>query len=114
MVDTDLAMESAIDLLLTRIRPKIKAILRTRGYHSIPDLIMQFKTHIWGLMEAHMGGIFHATSTRLDKIDHEQDRFIRELGISAEGAFEEFNFAPPTLRRNICILGLLHKLVLGK
>jgi len=113
MVDTDLAMESAIDLLLTRIRPKIKAILRTRGYHSISDLIMQFKTHIWGLMEAHMGGIFHATSTRLDKIDHVQDRFLRELGISAEYAFEEFNFAPPKLRRNIGILGLLHKRVLG-
>ena len=31
MVDTDLAMESAIDSLLTKIRPKIKAILRTRG-----------------------------------------------------------------------------------
>jgi hypothetical protein len=113
MVDTDLAMESAIDLLLTKIRPKIKAILRTRGYHSVSDLIMQFKTHIWGLMEAHMGGIFHATSTRLDKIDHEQDRFLRELGISAEDAFEEFNFAPPRLRRNIGILGLLHKRVLG-
>ena len=114
MVDTDLAMDSAIDSLLSKIRPKITAILRTRGYHSVPDLITQFKTHIWGLMEANMGGIFHATSTRLAKIDHEQDRFLRELGISAEEAFEEFNFAPPTLRRNIGILGLLHKRVLGK
>ena len=113
MVDTDLAMESAIDALLTKIRPKIKAILRTRGYHSVSDLIMQFKTHIWGLMEANMGGIFHATSTRLDKIDREQDRFLRELGISAEYAFEEFKFATPKLRRNIGILGLLHKRILG-
>jgi hypothetical protein len=64
-------------------------------------------------MEVHVGGIFHATSTRLDKIDHEQDRFLRELGISAENTFEEFNFAPPRLRRNIGILGLLHKRVLG-
>ena len=47
MVDTDLAMDSAIDLLLTKIRPKITAILRTRGYYSVPDLITQFKTHIW-------------------------------------------------------------------
>ena len=113
MIDIDLAMESAIDALLTKIVPKIKAILRTRGYHSVSDLIMQFKTHIWGLMEANMGGIFHATSTRLDKIDREQDRFLRELGISAEYAFEEYKFAPPKLRRNIGILGLLHKRVLG-
>ena len=40
MVDTDLAMESAIDALLTKIRPKIKAILRICGYHTVSDLIM--------------------------------------------------------------------------
>ena len=113
MVDTDLAMESAIDQLIAKIRPKITAILRTRAYFSIADFITQFKTHIWGLMEANMGGIFHATCTRLAKIDREQDRFLRELGISAEFAFMEFNFAPPKLRRNIGILGLLHKRVLG-
>ena len=60
-----------------------------------------------------MGGIFHASSYRLAKIDHAQDRFLRELGIPAEQAFLEFNFAPPKLRRNIGILGLLHKRVLG-
>ena len=113
MLDADLAMDSAIDLLLTKIRPKITAILRTRGYYSVPDFITQFKTHIWGLMEANMGGIFHASSYRLAKIDHAQDRFLRELGLSAEQAFLEFNFAPPKLRRNIGILGLLHKRVLG-
>jgi hypothetical protein len=113
MIDTDLAMESAIDQLIAKIRPKITAILRTRAYFSIADLIIQFKTHIWGLMEANMGGIFHATCTRLAKIDREQDRFLRELGISAEYAYMEFNFAPPKLRRNIGILGLLHKRVLG-
>jgi len=37
--NTDLAMDSAIDPLLTKNRPKITAILRTRGYHSVPDLI---------------------------------------------------------------------------
>jgi hypothetical protein len=113
MIDTDLAMESAIDLLITKIRPKITAILRTRAYFSISDFITQLKTHIWCLMEASMGGIFHATSPRLAEIDHEPNRFLRELRISAEFAFAEFNFAPPKLGRNIGILGVLHKRVLG-
>ena len=94
MVDTDLAMDSAIDLLLTKIRPKIRAILRTHGYYSVPELITQFKTHIWGLMEANTGGIFHASSYRFAKIDHTQDRFLRELGLSAEQAFMKFNVCP--------------------
>jgi len=113
MVDTDLMMHSAIDQLLTKIRPKVTAILRTRAYYSVPQLLTQFKTHIWGWMEANMGGIFHAATYLLAKIDHVQFRFLRALGLTAEQTFLEFNFAPPKLRRNIGILGLLHKRVLG-
>ena len=40
--------------------------------------------------------------------------FLTELHTDEASAFLEFNFAPPTLRRNIGILGLLHKRVLGK
>ena len=41
-------------------------------------------------------------------------RFLRELHVTPEHAFLEYAFAPPSLRRNIGILGLLHKRVLGK
>ena len=74
---------------------------------------MQFKTHIWGLMEAHMGGIFHAATYQLARIDRAQDRFLRELGLSSEQALLDHNFPSPQIRRNIGILGLLHKRVLG-
>ena len=39
---------------------------------------------------------------------------MRELDISVEQALLKFNFASPQIRRNIGILGLLHKRVLGK
>ena len=42
------------------------------------------------------------------------DRFLRELDISVDQALLELNFASPQIRRNIGILGLLHKRVLGK
>ena len=113
-MDTDLRMHSAIEELMSKIRPKITAILRTRAYYSTLALIGQFKTHIWGLIEAHNGGYFHATSSLLEKIEHAQDRFLRELGVSPEQAFLDFNFAPPRIRRNIAVLGLIHKRVLGK
>ena len=114
MIDKDLRMHSAIDQLMAKVRPKITAILRTRSFYSTPELICQFKTHIWSHMEMHSGGIFHAASSLLDKIDGTQRRFLRELGISQSQAFLDFNFAPPSLRRNIGLLGLLHKRVLGK
>jgi len=114
MMDINLRMHSAIDQVLSKIRPKITAILRTRGYYATPDLILQFKTHIWSLIEGNMGGYFHAAASLLEKIDDVQNRFIRDLGFSTDEAFLTFNFPPPSLRRNIGILGLLHKRVLGK
>jgi len=107
-------MHSCIEQILSKIRPKITAILRTRGFYSVPELVNQFKTHVWSHMEMHSGGIFHAASSLLEKIDHAQNRFLRALGISPAEAFLDLNFAPPSLRRNIGILGLLHKRVLGK
>ena len=114
MVDPDLRMHSCIEQVLSKIRPKVTAILRMRGFYSVPELVQQFKTHIWGLVEMHSGGFFHAASSLLEKLDHVQNRFLRELNVSPCQAFLEFNFAPPSLRRNIGALGLLHKRVLGK
>ena len=65
-------------------------------------------------MECQSGDIFHASTTLLNKIDGTHRRFLRELGVSEGVAFLEHNFAPPTLRRNIDILGALHKRVLDK
>ena len=61
-----------------------------------------------------IGGYFHACTSLLDKLDHAQNRFLCELGLSTAEAFLEFNFAPPKLRRNVAVLGLLHKRVIGK
>ena len=76
MVDTDLRMHSCVEQVLSQIRPKITAILRTRGFYSVPELFKQFKTHIWGLMEMHSGGFFHAATSLLEKFDHAQNRFL--------------------------------------
>ena len=65
-------------------------------------------------MEIHNGAIFHAAKYLLDRIDAVQRHFLNELGTSESEAFLESNFAPPCLRRDIGVLGLLHKRVLGK
>ena len=114
MVDTDLRMHTYIDQLPAKIRPKITAILRTRGFYSIPDLVSQLKSHIWGLIEVNIRGCFHAASSLLEKIDHAQNRFFNKLGLTSAQALLDFNAAPPRLRRNIAALGLLHKRVIGK
>ena len=42
-----------------------------------------------------------------------QSNYFNQLGVSEKDAFLTNNFAPTELRRNIEIVGLLHKRVLG-
>ena len=113
-IDTKLLMTHAIDKILAQARPKIQAILRTRAHYSTQDLVGQFKTHIWGILEIHNGAIFHASDYLLAKIDAVQRHFLNEIDITEKDAYMQHNFAPPQLRRNIGMLGLLHKRVLGE
>ena len=112
LIDPKLIMKFAIDNIMDRIRPRITALLRTRAHYDVGAMITQFKTHIWGIMEMHSGGIFHAATTHLDRLDDAQCGFLEKIEVSEEDAFLVFNFAPPVLRRNIAILGLIHKRVL--
>jgi len=113
MVDCKLVMDQAIEKVLAQIRPKVKALLRTRAHYSSAQLVDQFKTQVWGIMEAQSGGFFHASTSHLAKLDDVQRHFLNDIEVSEATAFIDMNFAPPTLRRNIGMLGLLHKRALG-
>ena len=114
MIDCELLVNATIDGILAQIRPRIKALLRTRAHYEEDALVDQYKTHIWGIVESNTGGIFHAATHHLDKLDDTQQHFLDELGVTSKDAFLKYNFAPPNLRRNIGILGFIHKRVLGE
>ncbi len=111
-VDVQLQMIDEVDHLVQIARPKIKALLRTMKLYSISDMIQQFKTHIWGLIEYHTGAVLHTTPTVLARLDRLQTSFLEGLSIIEEVAFLDYNFAPTMLRRDIGILGFLQKRVL--
>ena len=113
-VDVKLTMNEAIDFVVTRARPKIKALLRARAFYTIVDLIIQFKNHIWGIIEYSHGCVMHASDSALARIDQLQKSFVRELRVTEEFVFLTYNFAPLELRRDIGILGFLHKRVFGE
>ena len=99
--------------LLNKLRPKIRAMLKMKSMYSVPSLLNQFKTQIWSSMEYHNGALLIAGEVQLRKLDKMQRGFLYDLGLDDRSAFIEYNFAPPSLRRAIGILGFLHKRVLG-
>ena len=59
-------------------------------------------------------GIIHAAPSALASIDHIQERFLNQLHISASDALTIFNLAPLQVRRDIAMLGIIHRAVLGR
>ena len=111
--DCNLSMASDIAELVHRCRPKIRSIIRARRYYSTQQSLNLFKTQIWGLIEYHTACIYHACDTHLSKLDHMQSSFLDTFDMSAATAFLQHNFAPLCARRDIAMLAVLHKRVLG-
>ena len=98
---------------MSRLRPKVEALIHTHAYYGIADMIKQYKTHNWGLYEFQYGALFHAGGTVLQAFDKLHQHFLRHIHCTEDVAFLQYNFAPPRLRRSVAILGLLHKRVLN-
>jgi hypothetical protein len=109
MFDSKLIMDEAVSAIIRKAGPKLTALLRTKPYYATGDMMQSYKSHILCLLEGSTGAIYHASNTVLHRLDHLQDKFLRELGMSAEQAFLDFNLAPLQLRRDIAMLGLVFK-----
>ena len=110
-MDTSLRMETNIGKMISKARPKVTAILRSRRFYSTIEMIMQYKSHVLSLLELNTGGFYHALDTVLEPLDKLQSHFLKEIGVTEEEAFVRYNLAPLKARRDISMLGLLYKCV---
>ena len=88
---------------------KLKTLLRTRRYHTTSELITLYKSHILSFVEYKTPGIYHAATTVLEAIDRIQDHFLRQIGIPQVDALLNFSLSPLHARRDIAMLGFLHR-----
>ena len=114
LLDPKLLMEDEIRRIRKKAGPKIKAILGTKGFYGTAAMIQQFKSHVLCLLESSSGAIFHASQSHLESLDRMQTHFVEAIGLTEGEAFLSFNLAPLKLRRDIAILGLLHRVQLGE
>ena len=57
--------------------------------------------------------VYHCEATTLDELDRVQRRFLRAVNLTAEQALEQYKLAPLQARRDMAMLGLVHRTVLG-
>ena len=114
MIDAKLTMHDSVDKTLSKARPKLKALLRTIHMYSTKTLVNQYKTHVQPITESTTSAIYHAATSTLEPLDRLYTTFIHAIDLTPHDAFIHHNFAPPQLRRDIAMLGLLHKITLHK
>ena len=90
----------------------LRTVMRTRRFHTDAEVILLFKSHILSYVESRTSGIFHASDSVLRPLDRVLERLLNALGISALDALHHFRLAPLRTRRDIAILGVIHRAVL--
>ena len=93
---------------------KLKTLIQTRRFHTDAQLASLYKAHLLSYLEYRTPAIYHAKRDVLDKLDRVQHKFLKDIGVDDITALMEFNLAPLAARRDMAMLGVLHRAVLGK
>ena len=72
-----------------------------------------WKSDVLSFIEYRTPAIYHACASALSQIDSRQAMFLRDLGLSALDALVHFKLAPLCSRRDMSMLGVIHRSVLG-
>ena len=112
--DCQLRMSSCVDELVHECSWKLRTIMRTRKFFSCADLVSFFKSHILSFLEYRTAALYHACDSTLHKLDSILSGFLREICVNDLDALHVFNLAPLKCRRDIAMLGLLHRSAIGQ
>ena len=74
-----------------------------------PMSVLMPTLKVLSYIEARTPAIHHAARTTLDLIDRVQRRFLRSVGVSELKALIKYRLAPLPARRDMAMLGLLHR-----
>ena len=114
LFDNALSMKDAVIELVGECTWKMASILRTARFLTDGELVNLYKSQLLSYLEYRTTAIYHACDSILAPLNKFQDKFLAELGISAEDALFHFNLAPLTCMRDMAMLGLIHRGTLAK
>ena len=113
MFDTQLLMLTAAREVAMEAGWRLQILLEVRRFFSTPELFRLYNVQVLPFMESGTPALYHAAPSVLDRIDKVQRRFLREMGFTEVEALELYRLAPLPCRRDVAMLGALHKITLG-
>ena len=112
--DCKLTMDRAVHDTMVSCGWKLQTLLRSGRFFTSRELVNLYKAHILSFIEYRTSAIYHASDTVLKGLDNIQSRMLRIVNATEVEALVHFNLAPLSTRREIAMLGLIHRAAIGK
>ena len=112
--DCKLVMTETVLDLAKSSRWKLKAIMRTKRYNTDAQLVALYKAQLLSFIEYRTPAIYHACSNSLAFLDAIQDKLAEAIGVTEVQLLTVFRLAPLSSRRDMALLGVIHRAVLGR
>ena len=93
---------------------RYRSLLRTHRVFSDAELLGLLKAHVLSFVEYRTPAVYHAASSNLAPLNAVLSSFLRNVWISEIDALTHFKLAPLSSRRDIAMLGVIHRAVLGE
>ena len=110
--DTALCMRDCAHECAVEAGWRQRTLLRTHRFYNDAELVNLFKAHVLSFVEYRTPALYHSCSTVLAQVDRILASFLRKIGITDIEALIRFRLAPLSLRRDIAMLGVIHRAVL--
>ena len=112
--DPQLRMDHAARVVSTEAGWRLQKLLRARRFYSTRELVHLYKAQVLSYLESSTPGLYHAAHSVLDKVDRVQRRLLRAVGCTELQGLLDHRLAPLPSRRDIAMMGVLHRIVLGE
>ena len=107
-------MRACVDTCVREAAWRYRTQLRTHCFFAGAELVCLFKAHVLSFVEYRTPGVYHAAASILLLLDRVLSSFLRKVGISEIDALVHFKLAPLASRRDIAMLGVIRRAVLGE
>ena len=107
-------MEKTIYDRVARCRWKAQTIMRTAKFHTVDELVLLYKAKILSIIEYRTAAIYHTAQHLLEMVNDIQDTFIWGLNLTTKQALLHYDLAPLAARRDIAMLGIIHRSAIGQ
>ena len=88
------------------------SLMQTRICYNDCEMILFYKSHILSYLEYRTAAFYHARTSVFEPLDRIQQRLLSNIGIRDSDAAIYFNLLPLSVRRDIAMLGVIHRAVL--